>query len=158
MKQDISQRVETKQQQQKLTHDVYAHARKVSQGEEVCIRNFQQPGLSWVPGVISKATGPVSYAYHVMLESGQIVCRHQDHVRKRVAVSEQLTSPNLDVSTESNKDPSTENENENEIDTESENGSEPADTNNTEQPSRRCPSRMRQPPNQYEQNLNSIIM
>ena len=40
---------------------------------------FQQPGLLWIPGVISKATGPVSY--QVMLESGQIVRRYQEHVR-----------------------------------------------------------------------------
>ena len=61
-----------------------------------------------------------------------------------MAVSEQLTSPNLDVSTESNEDPSTENENES--DTESE--LEPADTDDTEQPSRRYmyPSHMHQPP------------
>ena len=59
----------------------------------------------------------------------------------------------LDVSTESNEDPSTENENKN--DTKSENESEPADTNATEQPSRRYPSRMRLPPNRCEQNLNT---
>ena len=69
-----------------------------------------------------------------MLESGQIVRRHQNHVEKQIAVSEQLTSPNLDVSTESNNDPSTENKN----DTESENKW----ANATEQPSRRYPSRV----------------
>ena len=80
LKSDISYRVEAKQQQQKLTHNSHAHALQFSEGEEVYVRNFQQSGQSWIPGVISKATGPVSY--QVELDNGQIIRRHQDHVQR----------------------------------------------------------------------------
>ena len=59
LKPDISYRVEAKQQQQKSTHVSHAHAQQFSEGEEVYVRNFQQLGQLWIPGVISKATGPV---------------------------------------------------------------------------------------------------
>ena len=108
------------------------------------IRNFQQ-GQPWIPGVISKVAGPVSY--QVMLENGQLVRRHQDHVRKRVGISQPLTSPSSNVTTEPNDDQPTE--------------VEPADTNvdtNADPtPFRRYPSRTRQPPTWYEQNLNTFI-
>ena len=111
LKPDISQRVEVKQQQQKSTHDSHAQARPFSEGEEVYTRNFQQSGKPWIPGKISKATGPVSY--QVMLEGGQIVRRHQDHARKRMAASEVLSVPSLDISPELNTTPQTEPETEN---------------------------------------------
>ena len=136
---------ESKQQQQKSTHDSHAHARQFSEGEEEYVRNFQQPGQSWIPGIISKATGPVSY--QVELEDGQIIRRHQDHVRKRMAVSEELTAPNLDVLPQENDAPPTDND----ADSDSENESTNSDT--TQPPDRRYPSRSRQPPNRYEQNL-----
>ena len=75
LKPDISQRVEAKQQQQKTTHDTHAHVRQFAEKEQVYIRNFQQ-GQPWIPGVISKVAGPVSY--QVMLENGQLVRRHHE--------------------------------------------------------------------------------
>ena len=51
-----------------------------------------------------------------MLEGGQIVHRHQDHVRKRMVASEELSVPSLDISPES---PQTKPETENNIENES---------------------------------------
>ena len=43
-------------------------------------KNFGQ-GPKWIPGEIVESTGPVSFL--VKLVSGQIIRRHQDHLRFR---------------------------------------------------------------------------
>ena len=43
-------------------------------------RDFHQ-GQSWLTGTIVKCSGPVSY--EVKTDDGQLICRHQDHLRKR---------------------------------------------------------------------------
>ena len=49
-------------------------------GQLVYIRNFGK-GDPWLKGVIQERTGPVSF--RIKLENGQIIKRHQDHLRKR---------------------------------------------------------------------------
>ena len=49
-------------------------------GDKVYSKNFGQ-GPKWMPGVIAESTGPVSFL--VRLGSGQVIRRHQDHLRKR---------------------------------------------------------------------------
>ena len=95
LKPDISHRVEAKQQQQKSTHDSHAHARQFSEGEEVYIRKLSTTRTVMDSRYNFKSHWPSPY--QVELENSQIIHRHQDHVRKRMAVSEELTVPNLDV-------------------------------------------------------------
>ena len=45
-------------------------------------RDFRQ-GQSWLTGAIVKCSGPVSF--EVKTSDGQIIRRHQDHLRKRSA-------------------------------------------------------------------------
>ena len=78
---DYTVRVEAQQQWQKEQHDLHAHNRVVSNGEQVYARNFR-PGEMCLPGCIFKAKGPVSFL--VRLTDGQVIKRHVDHVRKRL--------------------------------------------------------------------------
>lgn len=75
-----SARVETQQSRQKEAHDNHARRRDFEPGEQVYVRNFR-PGQCWLPGSVIKSSGPVSF--EVKLSNGQIVRRHQDHIRKR---------------------------------------------------------------------------
>ena len=40
-----------------------------------------RPGHTWLQGKIVKCSGPVSYK--IKLDNGQLVRRHQDHLRRR---------------------------------------------------------------------------
>ncbi|KAG8172131.1 hypothetical protein JTE90_025695 [Oedothorax gibbosus] len=58
--------------------------------DPVLIRNYSQ-GLEWIPAVVTKSTGPVSY--RASTESGEILRRHVDQMIKRVPSS----NPALDL-------------------------------------------------------------
>ena len=77
---NLSARVETQQSRQKEAHDNHARRRDFEPGEQVYVCNFR-PGQCWLPGSVIKSSGPVSFK--VKLSNGQIVRRHQDHIRKR---------------------------------------------------------------------------
>ncbi len=51
-------------------------------GEEVFAEDFSNSSEKWIPGVISKVTGPLSF--QIDLSNGKTVRRHVDNVRKRV--------------------------------------------------------------------------
>ncbi|XP_033024230.1 uncharacterized protein K02A2.6-like [Lacerta agilis] len=57
----------------------------------VWVRNYAT-GPIWVPGVISRATGPVSY--HVTLSQGQVWRRHVDQLRHRIPSRSDAEEPN----------------------------------------------------------------
>ncbi|XP_033002290.1 uncharacterized protein K02A2.6-like [Lacerta agilis] len=57
----------------------------------VWVRNYAR-GPIWVPGVISRATGPVSY--HVTLSQGQVWRRHVDQLRRRIPSRSDAEEPN----------------------------------------------------------------
>ena len=80
LKPNVSTRVEQKQQQQKDNYDTHAVPRQFEEEEGVYVRDFR-PGHTWLPGKIVKCSGPVSY--RVKIGDGQVVRRHQDHLRKR---------------------------------------------------------------------------
>ena len=80
LKPNIAVRVEQKQQEQERTHDFHAVSRTFQEGDTVYARDFRQ-GQSWLTGTIVKCSGPVSY--EVKTDDGQLIHRHQDHLRKR---------------------------------------------------------------------------
>ena len=79
-KPNIAATVKQKQQEQKRTHDFHVVSRTFQEGDTVYTRDFCQ-GQSWLTGTIVKFSGPVSY--EVKTDDGQLIHRHQDHLRKR---------------------------------------------------------------------------
>ena len=79
---DLPDRVEGKQWKQKMAHDTSHADRKFGEGDEVYVEDFSASAEKWVPGIVSKVTGPLSY--HVQLTDGRIIRRHIDSVRHRV--------------------------------------------------------------------------
>ena len=80
LKPSTAARVERKQEVQKATHDARAKPRSLDVGETVFVKNHGE-GEKWLPGVITKCTGPVSF--HVKLNDGRERCCHQDQLRSR---------------------------------------------------------------------------
>ena len=75
-----AERVEAKQLTQKKQHDAHAVDRSFVEGDTVFVKNYR-PGVKWLPGVIVKKTGPVSFL--VRLGDGHEKRCHQDQIRKR---------------------------------------------------------------------------
>ena len=84
----IADRVENQQARQKNSHDRTAQQCNFMQGQAVYARNFRE-GERWIPGYIVEVTGPVSY--NIELEDGRNWKRHQDHIRSRLVVSNDLS-------------------------------------------------------------------
>ena len=55
LKPNLSQNVENKQEQQKLTHDKHAVERIFVEGEKVFVRNYSKVGKKWLPGKVLSA-------------------------------------------------------------------------------------------------------
>ena len=64
---DIQSRISTHQEQQKKNHDCHVKERQFQEGDLVFACKFR-PGPLWLPGVVAKVCGPVSYL--VKLEIG----------------------------------------------------------------------------------------
>ena len=77
---DISRRVQSKQQTQKVNHDRRGQQRTLNVGDTVNIRNFAT-GDRWLPRSIVEASGPLSFC--IQLEDGCLVRRHIDHIISR---------------------------------------------------------------------------
>ena len=93
----VGERVESQQQKQKENHDGNPSPRKFDVGETVYVKNLPAGTPKWIPGVVEKVTGPLSYV--VKLKDGRLVRRHVDHVRKREAADSDSGDP-PDVSPE----------------------------------------------------------
>ena len=65
---------------QKEQHDSKVRERSLEVGDRVFVRNYHQ-GDKWLPGVIHKKTGPLSFL--AKLADGRYRRCHQDQVRKR---------------------------------------------------------------------------
>ena len=76
----IAERVESRQQRQKQQHDASSRDRCFMEEDTVFVKNFQA-GDKWLPGIISKRTGPVSFK--VQLSNGCIRRCHQDQLQRR---------------------------------------------------------------------------
>ena len=61
-----------------MRRDQHARERLLQQGDCVYVKNFAS-GSKWLPGVIHRQSGPVSFV--VDLLDGRQFRRHQDHVR-----------------------------------------------------------------------------
>ena len=77
---DLTRKVEEKQAKQKNQHDQHAKPRQFKVGQAVLAKNMR-PGDAWIPGVIVKQSGPVSY--QVDVGEGRVWKRHLDHLRAR---------------------------------------------------------------------------
>ncbi len=93
---EVSSKVESQQSRQKKAHDSNTlPVRSFSVNDMVFARNFTGGSPNWLPGCVTKVTGPLSY--EIELLSGGIVRRHVDAVRCRdAAVS--TTEPEQGIS------------------------------------------------------------
>ncbi len=73
-------KTEPAQCKQKEQHDARAHDRFLVMSESMFVHNYQ-PGDHWLPGVIQRKTGSVSFLIK-QLDGRECRC-HQDQVRKR---------------------------------------------------------------------------
>ena len=80
LKPNIATKVEQRQREQKYYHDSHAIARQFQEGDSVYAQDFRQ-GQSWLTGIVVRGLGPVSF--EVKTNDGQLIRRHQDHLRKR---------------------------------------------------------------------------
>ena len=78
VKPSCADQVFQQQSHQSHHHDQHAKSREFEVGQAVMARNFR-PGKKWLPGVIEKRTGPLSY--QVRLQAGDCWNRHIDHLR-----------------------------------------------------------------------------
>ncbi len=78
---DVASRVEHKQYVQKRGHDNQKSIRSFAEREAVVVENFSRAGERWIPGIVSKVDGPLSYT--VKLPNDTHVRRHVDNIRKR---------------------------------------------------------------------------
>ena len=78
---DLSERVAKHHAKQAEQHDTSKPLRTFVVGDTVYVKDFSTPSPTWIPGMVTKVTGPLSY--HVELESGRTVRRHVDAVRRR---------------------------------------------------------------------------
>ena len=98
LKPNMTQIVERRQLNQKLTHDKSSVSRDFQEGEEVYARNFSTHGSRWLSGHITKLTGPVSV--EVQLEDGSKARRHFDQIHKKPVSSSPVDSKHESVDSE----------------------------------------------------------
>ena len=144
LKPDVQARVISKQAKQKSNRDKHGKPRTFVEGERVYAKNFGQ-GNRWLPGLIVSSKGPVSF--EIKLQNGKKCRRHQDHLRHRAAndsASEDQSEENAlvidgdDDSSDVESNPEPERVENNLPEPEASGGE-----------SRRYPSRIHRPPNQY---------
>ena len=84
---DLTSVVQDKQLKQKQAHDKKKPDRNFIIGDTVFAEDFTASSEKWLPGVVQKVTGPLSY--QIELSNGQIVRRHIDSIRARVVSNDQ---------------------------------------------------------------------
>jgi len=89
----VARRVCANQQQQKVNHDGKRKLREFVVGNAVYVKNFSGTP-AWVPGVIEKSRGPLSYL--VKLLNGKLVRRHVDHVKSRLSNTDVVDCDDFD--------------------------------------------------------------
>ncbi len=77
---NLQDQVLSKQAAQKDQHDHHARSRSMEVGQPVMAKNML-PGDNWIPGVILKQLGPVSFLVDV--GEGRTWKRHLDHIKVR---------------------------------------------------------------------------
>ena len=89
LKPHTAERVERSQIKQKEQHDSKSRERKLNVGDDVFVKNYHR-GDKWLPGVIQKKTGPVSFV--VKLTDGRVHRCHQDQLLCKRSVEVPLDS------------------------------------------------------------------
>ena len=92
MRPSTKEYVSSKQAEQKLHHDKQVKSRSLIPGALVMVRNFSGSN-KWIPGIIIKKLGPVTY--HVEVAHGQILKRHVDQLKPREDRSQVTGSPDV---------------------------------------------------------------
>ena len=75
----VASRVSANQQRQKANHTRKPRVVDLETEDNVLVKNYSKHGASWVPAVVVRQTGPVSY--QCRLNSGNLVRRHQDQIQ-----------------------------------------------------------------------------
>jgi len=77
----LPQRIEQKQEQQKLNHDKRAVERSFTEGEKVYARKYSNIGKKWLPRELSE----VNYqrSVNIKLSNGLVIHRHFNQICKR---------------------------------------------------------------------------
>ena len=94
LKPSLEDKVAFKQAAQKEQHDRHAHSRSLQAGQPVMVKNMR-PGENWIPGVVLKQLGPVSFLVDV--GEGRTWKRHIDHL-KICDLTEPTTESTIDNS------------------------------------------------------------
>jgi transposase InsO family protein len=84
LKPDLESRVHDKQQAQKYNHDKKSKERLLIVGDLVYARVYSRNKCSWMPAVVTRSTGPVSY--EVRLTDGRTQRCHVDQLMLRSAI------------------------------------------------------------------------
>ena len=97
----VTERVYKQQSKKKATHDHHAKERDIQVDDNVYVREFRT-NKAWLPGEVIEETGPVST--QVALEDGQVVRRHQDHVRAKEVKEAEPVATLMSATTVSTQD------------------------------------------------------
>ena len=131
---------------QQFSHNRHARYRRLLVGDKVFMKNPGQ-GPHWLPGMVERQTGPVSFKVH--LHNGTVARRHIDQLRKHFTKDSchgephdeseddlDVPSPTAQQELIENADPSA------------------VVVQNPQPEQRRYPMRVRGPPNRYLHPLN----
>ena len=80
LKPNLATRIQDRQEQMKSSHDRGTKERSFADGDLVFVHNYGS-GAKWLPGQVTKHTGPVSC--RVMMDNGLTWRRHYDQLRTR---------------------------------------------------------------------------
>lgn len=78
---DLPSKIEFSQATQKSNHDLKKPYRTFVKGDLVYAENFTSNNQKWMPGIIDKVTGPLSYV--IKLPDESTIRRHIDHIKAR---------------------------------------------------------------------------
>ena len=135
---DTRKHVTSKQSDQKQQHDKHTRPCSLFPGSFVMIRDYSGSS-KWIPGVILKKLGPVTY--DVETTNGRIVKRHVNQLRLRkdsANISEVITTPEISDVLDNHQYPAS-----------GEVAEQQDSPMSTEPPERRYPQRVRRPPDRY---------
>ncbi len=93
---DLANSVENRQWKQKQGHNNSKPERTFKEGDQVYAEDFSTSSEKWIPGVVKKVTGPVSY--RIQLSDGREIRRHVDSVRSRSERAGSETPIGIDTS------------------------------------------------------------
>ena len=135
---DTRKHVTSKQSDQKQQHDKHTQPCFLFPGSFVMIRDYSGSS-KWIPGVILKKLGPVTY--DVETTNGRIVKRNVDQLRLRkdsANISEVITTPEISDVLDNHQYPAS-----------GEVAGQQDSPMSTEPLERRYPQRVRRPPDRY---------